>query len=137
MTAKLSISYLFQSQTIFSYFFTKQMQLTVSCMDYLFWTYACESDHSILWHIDSMSSLIESISSIVIYTWGKNPFQSTEKKFWMSNECSRKVHWNPDCRYCSVSIQSNWTLLNGRHISVTIQYFFFNFRGQIINSFIR
>ena len=33
-----------------------------------------------------------------------SPF-SKLKHFWMSTECSRKVHWNPDFRQCSVTFQ--------------------------------
>ena len=35
-----------------------------------------------------------------------SPF-SQLKHFWMSTECSRNVHWNPDFRQCSVTFQ--WT----------------------------
>ena len=46
---------------------------------------------------------------LALWFWTQDenfPF-SQLKHFWMSNECSRKVHWNPDFRHYSVTFQ--WT----------------------------
>ena len=57
------------------------------------------------------------------HTQDENPPLFELKHFWMSIKCSGNVHWNPDFRHCSLAFRfafrPKWSLLNGRHISVT------------------
>ena len=57
-----------------------------------------------------------------------SPFKQL-KHFWMFTECSLKSGFQALFSDLSVSIQSHWTLLNGRHISVTVRIFF-NFQEK-------
>ena len=57
----------------------------------------------------------------------ENSPYSQLKNFWLSTECMEcllKSGFQALFGDLSVSIQSHWTLLNGRHIKLTIQYFF-------------
>ena len=66
-------------------------------------------------------------------TGWKFSFQSTETFLnfhWMLTECSLKSGFQALSSDLSVDIQSYWMLLNGRHISVTIQDFFFREKNQ-------
>ena len=74
----------------------------------------------------------------IISTGWKFSFQSTEtflNVHWMLTECSLKSGFQALFSDLSVDIQSHWMLLNGRHISVTIQYFFLIFRVKNSKNF--
>ena len=75
---------------------------------------------------------------LIWYTGWKFSFQSTEtflNVHWILTDCSLKSGFQALFSDLSVDIQSHWMLLNGRHISVTIQYFFLIFRVKNSKNF--